>query len=307
MTRASLRILAAYALICLIWGTTWLAIKLGLEGIPPFLAAGVRFILAALVFGILVRRKGRGMRFDRTALRSYLLLGLLGFAAPFPLIYWGQQFVTSGMASLLFGVYPFLVAGFTALILKSERITGRKLAGILLGFGGLLVLFLRDLRFDTALALLGGCAIVASSMMQALNVVLLKRDAGGISVYSLNFAAMSIGALLITLLSLCTESYAGIRATPANLLSLLYLALFGTVTTFGVYFWLLKRIDAVILSLSALITPVIAVAAGVLALGEEVSPGMFLGSLLVLTGILTANWEGVRSLRGMRLREEEHA
>ena len=133
--------------------------------------------------------------------------------------------------------------------------------------------------------------------MQALNVVLIKKDAAEIPILSLNFVAMSIAVIILSFLSLISESYSHIQLVPGTIYSILYLGSCGSVVTFGIYFWLLKQIDTVILSLSALITLVIAVTTGVFLLGEHFSRDMALGTVLVLLGIFVANWEGVRKLK----------
>ena len=294
MKSTTLRILFAYILICLIWGTTWLAIKIGLQTIPPFFSASIRFVIAVAILATMIYSQRLEIPTNRNAIRVYLVLGILSFSIPFSLIYWGQQYINTGMGAILFGVYPFLVAINSSLFLKTEKMTLFKILGITVGFSGLIILFIKDIRFENPLAFYGAAAVVISAAIQSFTVVYLKKNASEISSTAMNFVGMSIGAIFLMLFSIATESYATLSFTPAAILSILYLGGLGSVVTFNTYFWLLKRVDTVILSLSALITPVIAVISGVVFLDEHFSSDMAIGSSLVLFGIFLANWEGLK-------------
>lgn len=302
MPRHTLKIIAGYALICFIWGTTWFAIKTGLEGFPPFISAVVRFLIAISILSVIIAIKK--IRIPRTAKakRVYILLGLLGFSFPFCMIYWGQQFITTGMSAVLFGVYPFLVALFSWIFLKDEPMSVSKFLGIVVGFAGLIVLFVRDIRLDSETSFYGALAIIVSASMQALNIVLIKKDAADIPIEALNLVSMSIGAAIIFIVALFVEDFSAIHLSLSSVGAIAYLGSFGSVVTFGVYFWLLKRINTVLLSLSALITPVIAVITGVVLLHEQITGGMLFGSALVLSGILIANMHGLKELMHQRSR-----
>lgn len=224
------------------------------------------------------------------------MLGIMSFSIPFSLIYWSQMYITSGMGAILFGVYPFLVAIFSSLILKTERMTFFKIGGVCVGFSGLIVLFVNDIRLENEQAMYGACAVIASAVLQSLSLIFLKKHSGNTSHFALNFVGMAIGSSLLFLFSLLFENYSRLELGMPAILSVLYLGVFGSVVTFNAYFWLLKRIDTVLLALSALITPVIAVFAGVLILHESVSLHMALGSSLILFGIFIANWEELRGV-----------
>jgi len=282
--------------VCLIWGSTWLAIKIGLATVPPLLAAGLRFLLASLIlYGMMLVRKenlppGRPFRI------LVVILGLTAFSIPYALVYWGQRLIPSALSSILFASYPFFVAIFSHLFLPEERMTGLKLLGVLLGFVGVYVIFSSELAFDTNVAVGGMAAIVISALIQAGSLVYLKRYGQAFSPISLNFVSMSIGALLLLLGSVTTENYATVVFTNKAVLSILFLALFGNVVAFVSYFWLVKHVETVLLAMTSFVTPIIAVTLGAAILGESLSHRIFSGATLVLCGILAANGKDLAKL-----------
>ena len=131
-----LKIFAGFTLISLIWGSTWLAIKVGLESIPPFSGVALRFTFALILFFIVMKVRGIRPPFDRAAVGVYVTMGLLSFSIPFGLIYWAEQYIPTGLASILFAVHPFIIVILSQFLLSGERLNMFKVAGILLGFAG---------------------------------------------------------------------------------------------------------------------------------------------------------------------------
>jgi drug/metabolite transporter (DMT)-like permease len=275
--------------VCLIWGSTWLVIKLGLATMPPLLAAGLRFLLASLILlGMLVIRKEelpRGKAFRMLV----VVMGLTAFSVPYALVYWGQRLIPSALASILFASYPFFVAIFSHVFLPSERMNWLKVIGVVLGFTGVYVIFSSQIAIDATIAVGGMAAIVMSAFIQAGSLVYLKKHGETYSPISVNFVSMSIGALILLVASVATESYVTVSFTGQVLFSIIFLAVFGNVVAFVSYFWLVKHVETVLLSMTSFVTPIIAVALGALVLSETLSPRMFSGATLVLCGILAAN------------------
>jgi drug/metabolite transporter (DMT)-like permease len=278
-----------FALISTVWGTTWLAIRIGLESFPPFYAAAVRCLLAAVVLYAILRFTGGRIPATRMAWRVYLALGVLTIAIPFALIYWGQQFIPTGLSSILFGAYPFWVAVFSHLMLPHERLNAFKVAAVVLGFAGVAVIFSADVYVSDANAFLGMMAVVVSTVLQALALIYVKKYGQDVSPMAMNFVGMAIGGALLLLLSVTLESGKPATWSASGMASLLYLSLVGSVLTFVTYYWLLKRIEAVYLSLSSFINPLVAVAFGAAVLGERLPQSVFTGAALVLLGMFIAN------------------
>jgi drug/metabolite transporter (DMT)-like permease len=204
-------------------------------------------------------------------------------------VYWGQQFIPSGLSSILFAAYPFWVVIFSHLILANERLNVSKVSGIVLGFIGLVIIFSRDIHWTDANGFLGMAAILFTTIIQALALVLIKKYGQPINPFVMNFVGMLAGGVLLLLFGLATESFSSIIWDTAAIGSILYLALVGSVVAFVTYHWLLKRTEAVYLSLVSFINPIIAVILGALILSEALASSVYIGAGFVLIGILVAN------------------
>jgi drug/metabolite transporter (DMT)-like permease len=279
----------SYFIISTVWGTTWFAIRIGLETIPPFLSAGIRCCLAAVVLYLLLRIRGEVIPTSRIAWRVYAALGVLTIGIPFALVYWGQQYIATGLSSILFALFPVCVALVSHVMLKSEPLNIFKVASIVLGFLGVMVIFSSDIAVAESNSVLGMLAILVAVFLQSVALVVIKKYGEPVSPMAMNFVGMAIGGTMVLALSMLVESGRPVVWTWQGIASLAYLTIVGSVITFLAYYWLLKRIDAVYLSLSSFINPIVAVLIGSLALGERLSPLTFTGAGLVLIGMLAAN------------------
>jgi len=289
MEKERVRIWAAFVIVCTVWGSTWMAIKIGLETIPPFFSAGVRFVIAAVLLGLIIRLRGIALPLDRNAWRVYLALGIPGYAIPFALVYWGQQYIPSALSSILFAAFPFWVAIFSHMLLTNERLDSYKIGGILVGFMGLLVIFSRDVHWTGILGLWGMSAVLLSTALGGFSLVVVKKYGMSISPFSLNFVAMGMTAILLLGLSFLLEQEADVVWNTSAVASVLYLAVISSVLTFVVYFWVLKKVEAVYLSLTTFVSPIIAILLGAVFMGERLAATVYIGAGLVLSGILFAN------------------
>ncbi len=288
MKSEKLLVAGGLVVVCTIWGSTWLAIKIGLDSVPPFYGVAIRFTVAVLILAIIAAARRMRVPLDRSSVSVYLTLGVLSFSFPYALVYWGEQYVASGLASLLFSIYPFVVAGLSHLMLPNERLNLPKVGGIILGFLGVLVIFWSDIGKGHSTTL-GMIAILLSTVLQAAALVIVKKHGHHVDPVAMNLGGMAIGVVIMAVVALATENLASVRLDSKGLGSILYLGSFGSVATFVTYFWLLKRVEAVYLSLTSFITPVLAVILGAVLLGEALSSHAYGGATLVLAGILAAN------------------
>jgi len=289
-------VISVYVLICIIWGTTWLAIRVSLESLTPLYSASFRFLLAGLFIYLLMMMKGIKIQKDSLSIKLYILQGIFAFAIPFSLVYWAEQFVPSGLASVLFGVFPFFVALFSYLFIPDEHIGFYKVTGILFGFIGILIIFADDIGGDISLYLLGMFGVVASGIMQAAMAVVIKKHGHHLNSLSMNLIPMLMGAVVMLLFGLIYEDILALRFDFTAVWTVVYLGFFGSVVTFTSYYWLMKRINIVILALMAFITPIVALIAGWLFYNEQLSLYDFIGCLFVLAGIFIANIKGIKRL-----------
>ena len=281
-------VIGAFVVCCLIWGTTWLAIRVGLEGVPPFTGVSLRFGLAAvIVLGIAVARR---VPLGRSARERWLWLtnGTLSFAGSYGIVYWAEQWVPSGLTAVLFATYPLFVAVLAHLVVPGERVAALELAGILVGFAGVGVIFSEDLRLLVGEGVPFAAAVMlASPFVSALSSVAIKRWGAGIHPLSLTGVPMAIGSALTGLVALATERDATFVWDSRSIGALLYLTLLGSVVTFTLYYWLLQRMPVKRLALIAYVIPVEAVLLGTL-LDEPFSPRILAGSALVVGGVALA-------------------
>lgn len=289
MNSEQAKISAAFATACLVWGSTWLAIKIGLTGVPPLLGAGLRFFLASFILYCIVKLRRVEIPMTPEAKKLYFILIVFSYTLPFAFVYWAEQYIASGLASIIFAAFPFCVAIFSQFMLKDEKLNAFKIAGILLGFAGLLVIFSGDIRITDDRAFIAMLMILANTVMQAYCLVLVKKIGQPISPFAFNMVGMFWSGLALILLSFALESHARIVWNTASVGSILYLSTVGSVVVFVTYYWLLKRMEAVYLSLVSFITPIVAVLLGTIVLDERLDPNVFTGASFVLVGVLVAN------------------
>ena len=293
MKTSPVKIILGYALICLIWGSTWLAIRASLESLTPFISGGSRFLLASFLIMILMKVRGVSLQKDKESIRLYLLMGFLSFVIPFGLVYWAEQFVPSGLASVLFGVYPFFVAIFSYFRMPDESIGKLKIIGMTLGFTGIVAIFSDSFSTDLSNLFLGMVAVALSGAMQAWIAVTLKKSGKHLNPLSMNFIPMLIAGLVGITFGFQTEDLSYIKINQTAIVSVLYLAFFGSLITFTIFYWLMKKINVVMLSFTAFITPIIALILGWIFYHEVLTTQHLIGSILVLVGFLTANFDSI--------------
>jgi drug/metabolite transporter (DMT)-like permease len=271
-------------MLCLIWGSTWLAIKVGLVGVPPFLGAGLRFVLSAAIVGLVLAARRQPIALTRDDKICVLSLGLLVFGLDYGLVYWAEVHISSGLTAVLFSTMPLMTALLSAFWMRSETLNGRKIAGILVGVIGTALLFWPQERVGTMQAL-GMLSALAGSFCAAVNLVTMKKHGRDSDPFVLNTFGMAIGAACLLLMSALVEPWSDVEWTRSNVMAILYLSVIGSVVAFTAYYYLIKRMDATAVSLNTLIIPIVALALGRAFLGETVGPVAVLGIVTILVGV----------------------
>jgi len=276
----------AIALLCLLWGSTWVVIKGGLDDLPPLTSAAARFALAGAAMALLARsfRDREGGEDPPTWL--WLFLGCFNFGLSYGLVYFTETHLPSGLVSVLWGVFPMMMAAIGHLFLPGERLRGRQWLGFVLGFAGLVVLYATDVRSFGPAAVPVALLLMLSPLVSAVGTALAKRHAARVSSLALNRNGMLTGAVVLGAAALLAERDAPATWTGPAVLSVVYLALAGTVATFGLYFWLLRTTDANRMSLIAYVTPAVALTLGALVRGEAIGATTLAGSALILGGVV---------------------
>jgi drug/metabolite transporter (DMT)-like permease len=277
-----------YGLLVLIWSSTWVAIKIGLEDCPPLLGAGVRFALAGLVLLVIAALQRRPLGTD------WLLaavLALAPFAFAYGLVYWGEQYVPSGLAAVLFGILPLYTALLGTVLLPDEPLRAPLFVGVLIGIGGLSLAFLESVELGSAeKAALGATALAVAPLGAALGSISQKRRAGRLDAVVLNGWAMLVGGLLLLLASALFEDWGEFAWSAESVGSIAYLALFGSAIAFVTLTVLLRHISAMATSFLAMLLPFGALLFGAALYDESITVRAVGGALLVATGLAMAQW-----------------
>jgi drug/metabolite transporter (DMT)-like permease len=271
----------------MIWSSTWVVLKAGLTSLPPFLAAGIRFSIAFLVLLVFARFKKIDLTAGMKTHFYFVLFGFLNFTGGYAFVYWGQQYIPSGLGSVLFAVMPFYVLVFSFWLLPEEKASFRKTLGVVLGFVGVLIIFQDQLTISQTNHQLfaGMLAVVTAPVFTSLGNIMGKKARESFHSISLITYPMLYSSLAFYILSVSFEQDAMIVWDFNGVFSLIYLAVLGTAVAFGLYFWMLKNSSVILMSMITFVTPPLALLWGRLLLDETVTYFLVFGLICILAGI----------------------
>jgi drug/metabolite transporter (DMT)-like permease len=275
-----------WLILCGIWGSTWLFIKLGLADLPPITFAGVRFVISCGILFPLVWL--RHLSLPKTRSEWFLLVGtgVLSFSLNYGLVFWAEQYITSGLAALLQAMLPAFGLVLAHIYVPAERMTWVKIAGVVLGVCGVGVVFSNQLAISGRLALAGCVAMVLSAFFAAYSNVLVKTHGKNLNPAVIAAFQMFFGLIPLLLYGITLEGNPfSFRWTPLAILCLLYLAIVGSVVAFLLYYWLMQNMDVTKTMLISLVTPVVAVILGMIVLDEQLSWRTLVGGAMIIAGI----------------------
>ncbi len=270
--------------LCIVWGSTWIFIKLGLDFLPPVSFAALRFSAACLILWPVLRLKRIEIPFRRELFGFIALTGALQFFLNYGLLFWGEQFISSGLAAVLQATIPAFGL-VLARIYVGESITGLKVIAILLGIAGVGVVFREQLDLNGRLAFFGSLAVVVGAFCAAYASVLTKSRGGSLHPAGLVFLQMLVGHLPLWIIGLVKEGNPlEFRWSPLAILCVLYLAVVGSIVAFWLYYWLLSKIDVTRAMMISLVTPLIAVFVGSF-FGERLAIETIAGGAMILLSV----------------------
>ncbi|HEY3026518.1 MAG TPA: EamA family transporter [Pyrinomonadaceae bacterium] len=291
-----------WLVLCCIWGSTWLFIKLGLDDLPPFTFAGIRFVIASAILFTIV--KVRRLSLPRRQADWMLLAatGVLSFSLNYGLLFWGEQYITSGLAALLQATIPAFGLVIAHLYLPGEQMTPAKIFAVVMGVAGVGVIFSNQLSVAGPRALAGCGALVIGSACAAYANVLVKARGARLDPAILAGGQMFFGLIPLLLVGIPIEGNPfHFHWTRMAFVALFYLAIVGSVVAFLLYYWLVQHMDVTKTMLIALVTPVIAVTLGVIILSEALNWRTFAGGAMIIAGI------GMLVVRKSRKQEPDNA
>lgn len=280
------RIVAAYVTLCVVWSSTWLAIKVGLEDLPPIWFVALRFLIA---FVLLVAISAHRARFWPKNRADWLLLaftGVLMFSVNYGLLFWGEIYISSGLAAVLQTVIVIFGMFFAHFLIPTERLRPLRVLGALISGAGVALICGRLIEHGGWMAFWGGLGVVVGGAGAAFSNVLLKRRALQLAPSMIAGWQMFFGVLPMLLLGVVVEGNPlDFRWSGTAIFCLLYLAVIGSALTFLLLYWLLPRIPVNNLQSISLITPPGAVAIGWFFGGETFSLWSLVGAALVMVGV----------------------
>lgn len=268
-----------------LWGSSYLFIKITVAEVPPLTLVAGRLTLATLLVGVILSCRHIRMPRDRRTWGRFFFLGLIGSALPYSLISWGEQHITSGLASLLQATTPFFTVVVAHFSVGDERITRTKIAGIALGFAGVGLLVLPDLRLGEPSGLWGQLAVILSSVCYAVSATFTRRWLREHPPLTTAMGQLTTGAIMMLVLSLLIERPFGLSPSWPALSCWLGLTLLGTVLAYIIYFTLIARTSATFASMVTYIIPVNGLILGAVVLGERLDPAVLGSMALVLLGV----------------------
>ncbi len=275
-----------WLLLCCIWGSTWLFIKIGLTDLPPFTFAGIRFLLASLILFSLVTIRGVPWPRTRHEWKLIAIVGLLQFTLNYGLVFWGEQHISSGLAAVLQAMFPAFGMVIAHFYLPQERMTVAKVLGVLLGIFGVAVIFSDQLSIGGTMALLGSVALVLSALFGSYGNVLVKVQGGKIDPMVLAAGQMIFGFVPLLAIGIYLEGNPlTLRWTRMAVIALIYLVIVGSVIAFALYYWLMRNMDVTNTMLIALVTPVVAVILGMIVLHEQFNWRLLAGGACIISGL----------------------
>ncbi|MDQ7058901.1 MAG: DMT family transporter [Ghiorsea sp.] len=279
----------AYLGVVLIWSTTPLAIAWSGQAAGFVFGVTSRMLLGlilAFIFAALINKR---VLWHKQALLAYLYGGL-GIYGGMLSVYWAAQFIPSGLVSLLFGLTPIFTAILAIFWLKNELITRYRIIGMLLGFFGLLVVFGQSITWGEQ-AVWGVCGVIVSGLIHVISAIWVKRVNAHVPAISMTAGTLCVATplLLITWLAASPDwqalSQTLVAAPSHTTLAILYLALFGSVFGFSLYFHVLKHVEATKVALIALMTPITSLFLGYYLNQEPITPQIMLGASLIIGGL----------------------
>ena len=272
-----------------VWGASYLFIKVTVAEVPALTLVAGRLILAALVMWIILRVKGLSMPRERRMWGIFAVMAVINAALPYTLITWGEQYISSGLASLLQATTPIFTVLLAQFLTSDERITPTKISGVIVGFVGVGLLLLPELRQGLQAGVLGQLAVVGSSLSYAGSAIYARSRLAGQPPLVSATGQLTMGMIYMLPFSLLIDQPFHLSVSPRALAAWLALTVLGTVLAYLIYFTLLERTSATYVTMVTYIIPINGLILGALVLDEQLTPTVLLSLALVFLGILLVN------------------
>ena len=294
MNRSKVDLLLAFAAVYLVWGSTYLAIRFGVETIPPFLLGGTRFFAAGVVLAVVSRLRGAPAPRPREW-RAATVSGVFMVAGGNGLVCWAAQYVPSGLSALLVAAVPLWLVAIARLGPDRETASALEVAGLVLGLGGVVLLVsssgaeigIRGASANQVVA--GALVVVAASISWAIGSMYNRRAALPQPPLYGTALTMAAGGMILLLIGLAAGEFGRMSLGDVSLrswLSLLYLAVMGSIVAFSAYIWLLRKVRPAAVGTYAYVNPVVALFLGWWLANEAFTRPMLAGTVIIVAGVV---------------------
>lgn len=284
------KVIVLYTTLCMIWGTTWIMIKMSLtEGTPPIFGVGLRFFLAGVILLVITILQKKPIPHSKKAINIYLLFTLMNFVIGYGLTYYATQFIYSNLASILWAGFPMVIVLLSHFYFKNDRLTIKKVVSITVGTIGVILILSQGQAMGGEKVFVGIAMIIAAVMIAAWPNVYLKKYISHIDTLSMNAVCQTSAGIVLLLISSIIESDQAMNWSSFNIFAMAYLTLFGTIITWMIYIWLFKHLSMTQIAYVAFPPPVIAFIIGWYFLGETLTPVSILGATMVIGGAIIVN------------------
>jgi len=298
MARSTTWVLIPFLVLSFVWGTSYLWIKVGLETLPPLTIIASRLVLGAVFVGLVVAVAREPLPREARQYAHLLVMSVINIVVPFLLITYGEQSVDSALAAILNSTVPLFVIVIAPLFLPDEGITPARIAGLALGFAGVIVLVAPGLSSGLGTSVPAEVMMVASSLSYACGNVWARRNVRGLApmipaLFQVGFAA----AITVPLALVIDHPWSGVRPAPVAFLAVAWLGFLGSGLAYLCYFTILRYWGSMRTSMTSYLLPVVGIAAGALVLGEAVTANRVGGTVLIAAGIaIVSSPQAIRRL-----------
>jgi drug/metabolite transporter (DMT)-like permease len=290
-----------FAALGFFWGSSYLFIKIGVETLTPFTLIAGRLAVGCALLGVVLFAAHEPLPRERRVYRHLIVMGILNIAIPFSLITWGETSIDSALASILNASVPLFTIVIASLVLVDEPITVNRLVGLLVGFGGVLVLTSRSFGEGMSGSLPGELAMIGSSISYAAGNVYARHNVRGLRPMVQAFFQVFFALVIVLVLAFVFEHPLSLPWTGSSVFAVVWLGLLGSGLAYLCFFWLLARWGSTRTSMVAYLLPVVGIVLGFVVLNETIDGRVLLGTALIVGGVGLVNSPfGQRRLFGRR-------
>ncbi len=299
--RHRFRVAFAFGLVYVFWGSTYLGIRIAVEHFGPMLLTGIRFLIAGVVMLAVCALTGRGIRVTRGQLIRHGVVGILLLSIANAVLSWAEQYVRTGLASLIVSSVPIWFLVIDTWVLRGDRLSRRGLFGLGLGIVGIIVLLWPKLFASNAhgqMELFASVCLIGSSLVWSVGSVLSRRWQGGVDPFSATGWQMTVAGALNLIIGLLLGEAAHADLAWQGLAAIAYLVVFGSWVGYSAYIWLLNHVPTSKVGTYAYVNPVIAVFLGWLFLGERVDRYILAGTAIIIVAVALATSAKIKPRAG---------